>query len=84
VLYPGCQHEQISHIERVFLAEGFEDDLALEHVDAYRTVGVMWGEVTAWRKGKNGKTKRAFLDERSRTAPVPHHETLVDRLLVSW
>ena len=83
VLHSGCQHQQVSDPERILLTDRLEDHLALEDVDAHRSVGVVRREVTAWRQGQDRKTERPFLDERARTSPMARHESLIDRLLVA-
>lgn len=83
MLHSGSQHQQVSDAERIFLTERLEDDLALENVNAHRSVGIMRREITAWREGQDRKTKRPLLDERSCASTVTRYESLIDRLLVS-
>jgi hypothetical protein len=83
MLDSGGQHEQISDAERILLTQRLEDDLTFENVDAHRPIGVVGWEITVRRQGHDRKTKRPFLDERSRASPVTRHQGLIDRLLVS-
>ena len=83
MLHTGCHHQQVSDAEQILLTKRLEDNLPFENVDAHRTIGVVRREVTPWPEGQDRKTKWALFDERSRASPVPGHEGLIDRLLVS-
>jgi hypothetical protein len=83
MLHSRRQHQKIPDTQRICLSERLEDDLALENVNAHRTVGVVRGQITARSEGKDREPQGSFLDERPRTASVTGHEGLIDRLLVS-